>query len=183
MSSIIQSPAPVPDRRENASLGRSGAAARRSARIIRTNATTVAVMSMALIARPVATFAADKSAIAPPRARGGGDQDRHLMMPSPPIHQPSDARHSGWLPASRAPAYCGWLNRRAALPTLSRNARCDGAPTSRDFVPWRFSDAGRPSASRPVTAGVRKPAHKHIRGRLRRRAPPHGRPTCLNTRP
>jgi hypothetical protein len=28
----------------------------------------------------------------PPRVRYGSDQDRHLMMPSPPIHQPSDAR-------------------------------------------------------------------------------------------
>src|SRR5580704_11998392 len=65
ISRIIQSPAPVRDRSENASLGRSGAAVRRSVRIIRTNATTVAVMSMALIARPVATLAADKSAIAP----------------------------------------------------------------------------------------------------------------------
>ena len=27
------------------------------------------------------------------------------MMPSPPTHLPSDARHSGWLPASAAPAY------------------------------------------------------------------------------
>src|SRR6516165_8938120 len=65
MSSIIQSPAPVPDRSENASLGRSGAAARRSVRIIRANAAMVAPMSVALIARPVATLAADKSAIAP----------------------------------------------------------------------------------------------------------------------
>jgi hypothetical protein len=65
MSKTIQSPAPVPDRNENAPLGRSGAVARRSVRIIRTNATTVAVMSMAAIARPVATLAADKSAIAP----------------------------------------------------------------------------------------------------------------------
>jgi hypothetical protein len=28
------------------------------------------------------------------------------MMPSPPIHQCSDARHSGWLSAGTAPAYC-----------------------------------------------------------------------------
>jgi hypothetical protein len=46
------------------------------------------------------------------------------MMPSPPIHQPSDARHSGWLSASRAPAYCGSINRPAvAPPILSANAR------------------------------------------------------------
>jgi hypothetical protein len=46
------------------------------------------------------------------------------MMPSPPIHQPSDARHSGWLSASRAPAYCGSINRPAVTPPiLSANAR------------------------------------------------------------
>src|SRR6185436_19697621 len=28
----------------------------------------------------------------PPRVRSRSDQDRHLVMPSPPIHQPSDAR-------------------------------------------------------------------------------------------
>ena len=60
----------------------------------------------------------------PPRARYGSDQDRHLMMPSPPIHQPSDARHSGWLSAGTAPAYCSSINRPAvAPPTLSDNAR------------------------------------------------------------
>ena len=60
----------------------------------------------------------------PPRVRYSSDQDRHLMMPSPPIHQPSDARHSGWLAASTAPAYCRSINRPAvAPPTLSGNAR------------------------------------------------------------
>jgi hypothetical protein len=33
----------------------------------------------------------------PPRAHYSSNQDRHLIMPSPPIHQPSDARHFGWL--------------------------------------------------------------------------------------
>ena len=47
------------------------------------------------------------------------------MMPSPPIQQPSDARHSGWLSASTAPAYCRSINRPAVTPpTLSGNARC-----------------------------------------------------------
>jgi hypothetical protein len=47
------------------------------------------------------------------------------MMPSPLIQQPSDARHSGWLSASTAPAYCGSINRPAVVPpTLSGNARC-----------------------------------------------------------
>jgi hypothetical protein len=46
------------------------------------------------------------------------------MMPSLPIHQPSDARHSGWLSASTAPAYRRSINRPAvAPPTLSTNAR------------------------------------------------------------
>jgi hypothetical protein len=34
----------------------------------------------------------------------------------------------------------------AAAPGRARGT--DGAPLSRDFVPWRFSDAGRPSVSR-----------------------------------
>jgi len=35
------------------------------------------------------------------------------MMPSPSIHQPAHARHSGWLSASTAPAYCRSINRPA----------------------------------------------------------------------
>ena len=42
------------------------------------------------------------------------------MMPSPLTHQPRDARHSGWLSASTALAYCRSTNRPAvAAPTLS----------------------------------------------------------------
>ena len=52
----------------------------------------------------------------PPRARYSSDQDRHLIMPSPPIHQPSDARHSGWL---------GQHSRR--LPQVDKSARNDTA--------------------------------------------------------
>jgi hypothetical protein len=33
----------------------------------------------------------------PPGVRYSSDRDRHLMMPPPPIHHPTDARHSGWL--------------------------------------------------------------------------------------
>jgi hypothetical protein len=40
------------------------------------------------------------------------------MMPSQPIHQPSDARHSGWLPASKAPAYCQWIVRASVTPPI-----------------------------------------------------------------
>jgi hypothetical protein len=38
-----------------------------------------------------------------------------------------------------------FLNRSPDTAT----AATDAAPTSRDFVPWRFSDAGRPSMWRP----------------------------------
>jgi len=41
-------------------------------------------------------------------------------MPSPPIHQPSDARHSGWL---------GQHSRR--LPQVDKSARNDTANTVR----------------------------------------------------
>jgi len=47
------------------------------------------------------------------------------VMPSLTIHQPSDARHSGWLSASIAAAYCRSINRPAMTPsTLSGNVRC-----------------------------------------------------------
>src|SRR5262249_12706860 len=45
-------------------------------------------------------------------------------------------------------------------PNPHRARGIEGAPSSRDFVPWRFSDAGRPSASKLALAGVRKPAHQ-----------------------
>ena len=47
------------------------------------------------------------------------------MMPPPPIHPPSDARHSGWLAASTAPAYCGSINQSAVAPPIPPgNVRC-----------------------------------------------------------
>ena len=55
----------------------------------------------------------------PPRAPYNSDQDRHLIMPSPPIHQPSDARHSGWL---------GQHSRR--LPQVDKSTRNDTANLS-----------------------------------------------------
>src|SRR5262249_31315379 len=45
-------------------------------------------------------------------------------------------------------------------PNPHRARGTEGAPSSRDFVPWRFSDAGRPSASKLALAGVRKPAQQ-----------------------
>ena len=60
-----------------------------------------------------------------PCARYSGDQDRHLVMPSPPIRDPSDARPF-WLALGRnSPADCSLTNRPAVTPpTLSGNARC-----------------------------------------------------------
>ena len=84
----------------------------------------------------------------PSRVRYGSHQDRHLVMPSPPVHQPSDARHSGWLSASTALAYCRSINRPAvAPPTLSGNAR-------------RTRSSPSPTAilrSKAIVAGALKP--------------------------
>src|SRR5258708_4776214 len=64
-----------------------------------------------------------------------------------------------------------WHPRPAQIPiALAAPAGC---PTHRDFVPWRFSDAGRMSAWRARLAGVRKPAqYLHSCGH---RAPPSAR--------
>jgi hypothetical protein len=61
----------------------------------------------------------------PSRVRYGSHQDRHLVMPSPPIRHPSDARPF-WLALGRnSPADCSLTNRPAVTPpTLSGNARC-----------------------------------------------------------
>jgi hypothetical protein len=53
----------------------------------------------------IETFAATANRTSPD-ARDNSSQHRHLMMPSPAIHHPSAARHSGWLSARTAPAYC-----------------------------------------------------------------------------
>jgi hypothetical protein len=45
----------------------------------------------------------------------------------------------------------------AKSPLSAQHRWC---PTSRDLVPWRFSDAGPPSRRGLVTAGVRKPAQQ-----------------------
>jgi hypothetical protein len=126
---------------------------------------------------------------APAFATARGNQDRHLMMPSPAIHHYcSKAWHSCWLSAGHAQAHVAAPHSIAAerpiLPRSSQTARShrrkrpcfaacrSGQPlqssptkpsprlnphsargtlcphTSRDFVPWRFSDAGRHSAWR-----------------------------------
>jgi hypothetical protein len=58
---------------------------------------------------------------------------------------------------------------RAAASTYARSVRCgqipialaaSQSPTSRDFVPWRFSAAGRLRTRIRHQSGSRKPAHK-----------------------
>jgi hypothetical protein len=68
------------------------------------------------------------------------------MMPSPPIHQCSDARHSGWLSAGTAPAYCRSINRRAVTPpTLSSNAPSRSfSPSPRPILRGNAIRAGAP---------------------------------------
>jgi hypothetical protein len=41
---------------------------------------------------------------------------------------------------------CGQSSPHRTTPLNPHSARCNGAPHPRDFVPWRFSDAGRKSA-------------------------------------
>src|SRR6202045_4668216 len=59
----IHSPAPVADRREKASLGRSATVALRSIRSIRTNVPIAATINALLIAGPTKTLASDSRAI------------------------------------------------------------------------------------------------------------------------
>jgi hypothetical protein len=61
---------------------------------------------------------------APTNTRGGGDQDRHLMMPSPPIRHQSDTRYSRRLSTGIASACLGPSNRPATTaPFRSTNLR------------------------------------------------------------
>ena len=131
---------------------------------------------------------------APPHTGTGGDQDRHLMRPSPPIDDRNDHRHSRRLSAGSAHARIAPPDSPAvARPILSRDAQnarsyrthiprvakpdhrnpplqfsqarargkipiapaAPSCPTSRDFVPWRFSDAGRHSPW--MTSSCRRP--------------------------
>jgi hypothetical protein len=66
------------------------------------------------------------------------------MMPSPPIHQPSDARHSGCLSASTAPAYCGSqksARSRTANPVRQRPLR-SFSPSPTPLLPGPAIAAG-----------------------------------------
>ena len=86
-----------------------------------------AAASMPLLRRPHVhhrDLRARQRAEAPTHARAGRDQDRHLMMPSPPIDDRTDARHSGRLSPGSTPARIALPDSPAiARPILSRNAR------------------------------------------------------------
>jgi hypothetical protein len=70
--------------------------------------------------------------------------------------------HAGCLaPASRPPSPPA----RRSNPHSARGTA--GAQTSRDFVPWRFLDARRPSARHLIIAGVQKPPQIWTCGGLR----------------
>src|SRR5216683_4349712 len=66
-----------------------------------------------------------------------GNQDRHLMMPSPAIYTYSNARHSRWLSASTAQA------RIAALHSIAV-----ARPTRRSLVQTDACHHGSPQADR-----------------------------------
>ena len=115
----------VPSRSEEPETCR-GRSARRAAR---------AAASMPLLRWPHdhhRDLRARLRAEAPAHTRSGGDQDRHLMMPSPPIHDRSDARHSCWLSAGSAHA-----SRRSARSARSRTANLLAQRAIRSFTPTR----------------------------------------------
>ena len=121
---------------------------------------------------------------APPHARSGSDQDRHLMMPSPPIHRPQrrppfllalgqqrprsrrstrsartrtvksvcatrfplvhpDTHAHASRQSDRIDRFDSNLLNPTPRPNPHSARGTAGCPTPRDFVPWRFSDAGR----------------------------------------
>jgi hypothetical protein len=59
------------------------------------------------------------------------------------------------------------ISPRPQRPGVVRRTLTHGRrPTSRDFVPWRFSDAGRRAVGLAHPAGVRKPAQEQTPGRF-----------------
>jgi hypothetical protein len=54
----------------------------------------------------------------PAHTGSGGDQDRHLVMPSPPIDRRYDTRHSRWLAAGRAQARTRPLDSQPVAPPI-----------------------------------------------------------------
>ena len=115
--------------------------------------TTRAAASMSLLWRPHdhhRDLRKGLPAETPPRARCS-DQDRHLIMPSPPIHQPSDARHSGWLGqhtrrfVNRAPKQCVSAREAAASGNTPQRAQAHAPHAQRDISLSRWpKDSLRP---------------------------------------
>jgi hypothetical protein len=81
-----------------------------------------------------------------PCAGYSGNQNRYLVMPSPPTHQPTDIRRFRWLSASTAPAYSRSMNRPAvAPPTLSSKAPSRSfSPSPRPILRGKAIRAGAP---------------------------------------
>ena len=64
-----------------------------------------------------------------PAPAASGNQDRHLMMPSPPIHDRHDTRHSRWLAAGRNQARIRPLHWPVSAPQIpSYNVRTARSP-------------------------------------------------------
>jgi hypothetical protein len=58
------------------------------------------------------------SAEAPPHARSSTNQNRHLMMPSPPIHNCHDTRYSCWLATGHDQVRIGALDWPVMVPQI-----------------------------------------------------------------
>src|SRR5216684_9027148 len=83
-----------------------------------------------------------------------GNQDRHLMMPSPAIYTYSNARHSRWLSASTAQARIAALHSIAvARPILSRYPQI--ARSNRRMPPWFATSRSRPASKNLHKLGSR----------------------------
>jgi len=104
-------------------------------------------------------FRARMRAQVPAFATARGNQDRHLMMPSPAIYTYSNARHSRWLSASTAQARIAALHSIAvARPILSRYRR--------SLVHTDACDPGLPQADRgdrfnPISASPNPRQNPH----------------------
>ena len=138
--------------------------------------TSRAAASMSVLRRPNdhhRDLRARLRAEAPSHAGSGSDQDRHLMMPSPSIHDRSDARHSCWLSAGSAQARIGSLDSpaRATNPVALR--------ADRSFTPTHAPMFGR----KPIAAiaSVQAP-HARPRGEIpiAPAAPPLPPPTAIS---
>jgi hypothetical protein len=91
-----------------------------------------------------------------------------------PVAQPVEPCSASFTPPP-APIFCRQATaatasakpsrtaRRGQIPIATRTAGC---PTHRDFVPWRFSDAGRQSEgivmSRPASENLHRSRHRLI---------------------